>query len=180
MPTRKKARKSATRPRSKKKRKPQSRRTVRKRTTTAVAVGDVVRLPANARNQLSRYEPRLARVARGADAVEGIVCSIRDISTGRLTAKTRGDLDRYVLDVLHHRTFTAHFSSDRNTGGPKGSDQLRDNPSWVRLRALLREAAAEGHFLSAASGELSRDLFSSLLDGWRVVKVRAELIDIVE
>jgi hypothetical protein len=143
-------------------------------------VGDLVRLPVNARNQLSRYEPTLARAARGADAVAGIVCSIRKISTGKLTAKTRGNLDGYVLEVIHDRTFTAHFSSDRNAGGGRGPDQLRGSLSWVRLRAVLRKMAVEGRLPSVASGGLSQEPFSSLLDGWRVVKVKAEAIDTME
>jgi hypothetical protein len=97
-----------------------------------------------------------------------------------LAAKTRGDLDGYVLEIIHDRTFTAHFSSDRNAGGGRGSDQMKDNRSWLRLRALLQEKAAEGSLPCVASGALSQEPFSSLLDGWRVVKVRAEVIDTVE
>jgi len=143
-------------------------------------VGDAIRLPAESRNQMARYDPRIARAARGGEAIEGIACSIRDIATGKLVPMTHGNLEGYVLEVLHNRTFTLQFSSSKNTGGPRGPDRVTDNPSWKRLRTLLRAMASQQQLLSAASGGLSREPLSSLLDGWRVIKVRAELVELVE
>jgi len=179
MPKRKTTRKSAAQARSKKKAKPKAKPRA-KRAPVAVAVGDAVRLPPETRNQVSRYDARIARAARGADAVEGIICSIREIGTGKLVPKTSKSMEGYVLEVLHNDTFTVQFSSSRNTGGPKGPDRVSDNPSWKRLRAMLREMASQQQLFSAGSAGLSREPLSSLLDGWRVIKVRAEQIELIE
>jgi hypothetical protein len=146
----------------------------------AVAVGDAVRFPAEARNQIGRYDPAIARGARGAEAIKGIVCSVRNIATGKLVAKTRGDLAGYVLEIMHDQTFQLHYGSDRNTGGPRGPESVRDNPAWRRVREVLGEMAASGKLVSAASGGLGEEPVRSLLDGWRVVKVKAEYVESAE
>jgi hypothetical protein len=172
VPKRKAARKRVSRKRSKKKSAPK-----RKRRQTPVAVGDAVRLPAETRNLISRYDPKLARGARVTEGIEGLVCSIRDIRTGKLVAKTRGDLTGFVLEILHTQTFRLQYSSERNTAGVSGSAAPTDSPLWLTLRALLQEMAARRELVSASSGVLSQDPFASLLDGWRVVKMKAEAVD---
>jgi len=170
VPKRKAARKRASRKRPK-------RRPAAKRRQTAVAVGDAVRLPAEAHNQISRYDPKLAPGGRSTEAIEGIVCSIRDIRSGKLVAKTKGDLAGFVLEILHAQTFRLQYSSERNVAGAAPSGIPAQNPLWSRLRALLQEMAARGELVSVSSGGLSQDPFASLLDGWRVVKVKAEAIE---
>jgi len=179
--TRKTTRKKPTSLRSKKKPKSKGKPKARpKRPLVRVAVGDAVRLPADTSNQMARYDPGFLGAARGAEAIEGIVCSIRQISSGKLVPVTQGKLQGYVLEVLHSHTFAPQFSSTRNTGGPRGPERVSDSPSWKRLRVLLREMASERQFVSAAPGGLAREPFASLLDGWRVIKVRAEVIELVE
>ncbi len=185
MRTRKTTRKAATASRSrgktrtKSKPKPKAKPKARRPPVT-VTVGDAVRLAADTRNQVARYEPRFSGPTRGTETIEGIVCSIRQISSGKLVAATQGNLEGYVLEVLHSRTFAGQYSSAKNTGGPRGRERVTDTPSWQRLRGLLREMASQRQFISAAPGGLAREPFSSLLDGWRVIKVRAELIELAE
>lgn len=176
MPKRKAARKTASRKRSKKKKKKKS-APKRQRRQTPVAVGDGVRLPVETPNLISRYDPKLARGARGAEGIEGIVCSIRDIRTGKLVAKTRGGLTGFVLEILHAHTFGLQYSSERNTSGASGSGAPSDSPVWLRLRGLLQELASRRELVSASSGVLSQAPFAELLDGWRVVKMKAEAVD---
>ncbi len=173
MTARKKAKKQAKRTRRTARRKRPDRASA---ALKAVAVGDVVRFPSDLRNQISRYDADVARGAHGSEAVEGIVCSIRKIATGKLVAKTRGPISGFVLEIIHHHTFTPHYASDRNTGGPRGPEDVRDNPTWARLRQVLHEMADRQQLISAASGGLVEEPLGPLLDGWRVVKVRADSV----
>jgi hypothetical protein len=144
-----------------------------------VAVGDAVKLPIDARNLIDRYDPSAARGARSAEAVEGIVCSIRTIKTGRLVAKTRGDLSGYVLEIIHSETFRRHASPTERAGAPAITG-LTQSPVWQRMRELLEKAVGAKELPSAASGGLSVEPYRSLLNGWRVVKVKAELVEVVD
>lgn len=170
MPARKKARKSTRKTRRKAGR-------ARPKRLTAVAVGEAVRIPVEAPNLITRYDPARARGARGAEAIEGIVLSIRKIASGQLVAKTTGDLSGFVLEIVHNQTFRPYLSSDKNTGGPRGPEQVTANPAWMRLRELLREMVESKQLVSAASEGLSKEPLRSLLDGWRVVKVKAQHIE---
>lgn len=187
MPAQKKAKKQAkkqvkkqAKKQTKKQAKKRSRAPARRRPDPAykalktVAVGDVVRFSGGFRNQMTRYDANVSRDGRGAEAIEGIVCSIRNISTGKLAGKTRGGVSGYVLEIVHHQTFRLHYASDRNTGGPRGPEDVRNNPTWARLRELLTGMSAKKHYMSVASGGLAEEPLLSLLDGWRVVKVKAE------
>ncbi len=149
-----------------------------KRLLRAVAVGDAVKLPAEARNLIGRYDPSTARRVLGAESVEGLVCSIRTIKTGKLVAKTRGDLSRYVLEVIHSETFRR--GPPFQSADAPGAARPMESPLWQRLRALLQEAAGKKQLLSVASGGLSEEPYKSLLDGWRVVKVKAALVEAVD
>jgi len=145
-----------------------------RKTLKTVAIGDVVRFGGDARNQMSRYDAGASSDSRGAEAIEGIVCSIRNIATGKAVGKTRGDISGFVLEIVHHQTFKVHYASDRNTGGPRGPENVRNNPIWARLREVLTSMAAKKQYVSSAAGSLSEEPLASLLDGWRVVKVKAE------
>lgn len=148
-----------------------------RKTLKTVAVGDVVRFSGDARNQMSRYDASASPEARGAEAIEGIVCSIRNIATGKAVGKTRGDVSSFVLEIVHHQTFKVHYASDRNTGGPRGPENVRNNPIWARVREALTAMAAKKQYISSAAGGLSEEPLASLLDGWRVVKVKAESVE---
>ena len=136
-----------------------------------VAVGDWVLVRAD-----NDGRPSGLRIEGDGEATEGIVCSIREIATGKLVAKTKQEPERYLLEVLHQRTFRSQFSSSRNTGGP-GVQALR-SPAWSRLRQILQESAKQRRFYSYASGGLPNEVFGSLLDGWRVVRVRAAAVEL--
>ena len=176
------ARKKAAPKKAKKRRSTRARKSRRQRPKglKTVQVGDAVRFPAEARNQIGRYDPHTARAARGAEGIEGIVCSIRDIGTGKLVGKSRGDLSGFVLEVLHHQTFQLHYASDRNTGGPRGPENVKENPTWLRVREVLREMSANNQLVSVATGGLSEEPVRPLLDGWRIVKVKAEYVESAE
>jgi hypothetical protein len=136
-----------------------------------VAVGDWVLLRGD-----SDGRPPGLRTEGDGEATEGIVCSIRQIATGKLVAKTKEEPGGYLLEVLHQRTFRSQFSSSRNAGGP-GAQALR-GPAWSSLRQILQEAAKQRRFYSYASGRLPNEVFGSLLDGWRVVRVRAAAVEL--
>jgi len=142
----------------------------------AIAVGDAVRVPAEAAERIARTAP----AGRSPEPIEGLVCAIRAIATGKLVSRTRGSLQEYVLEILHERTFNRRFSSPSNTGGPAGAATGAQSPSWRRAQALLRHMAERKELLSEASGGLSEGPFAGVLDGWRVVKVRAEEAELVE
>jgi hypothetical protein len=135
-----------------------------------VAVGDWISLRPGA-GQLGS----LATDQDG-EVTQGIICSIREIATGKMVAKSKEDLGRYLLEVLHLRTFRPQFSSNRNVGPASGS-QVVKSPAWRRIQEILRNAAKERRFFSYATGGLPNELFGSLLDGWRVVRARAAAVE---
>ena len=173
MPAQKKAKVKA-----KKSARPRARKVVRKKPASlaTVAVGDAVRIPAEVRNMIGRYDPKAAAERRG-DAIEGIVCSIRQIATGKLVPKSSGDLSGYVIEVVHSQTFRLHYGSDRNTGGPRGPEDVRENTVWLRLRSALRELTASKKLVSLSAGGVSDESLRAFLDGWRVVKVKAQHVE---
>jgi hypothetical protein len=81
------------------------------------------------------------------------------------------------LEIVHNQTFRPFLSSDRNTGGVRGPEEVTANPLWVKLRGLLREMADRKQLVASASEGLSQDPLRTLLDGWRVVKVKAQHAD---
>ena len=149
-----------------------------KKRVESVAVGDVVRMPTELANELVQYGLSREVFGRNVEAIEGIVCSIRDINTGKLLAKTRGALDGYVVEILQDRTFLPQFSANKNSGGPRPIVVVRENPNWVRLRNTLLEMTARNELINQASGGFASAPFTMLLDGWRVVKLRANLVEV--
>lgn len=162
----KKKAKSAPKPRAAKK-------------SEVVNVGDAVRMPTEASNTFSHYDPREEIAGRGSGPIEGLVCAIREVASGKLVAKTKGPLSSYVLEVLHDRTFHPQFSGNINSGGPRGPVVAKQNAKWERIRAHLAETAKTGKLVSQASGGLNAEPFVSLLDGWRVVKLHADLVELM-
>jgi len=139
-----------------------------------ISVGDAVRLALNTHNQIARYDPHVTQRARGSGAIEGIVVAIRDIGSGKLKPKTRGDLSKYVFEIIHNRTFQRDFASDRNSGGPRGPNNVRNNPTWQRVQNAVQEMAGKKQLFTIASGGMIEEPIASLLDGWQVVKVRVD------
>ncbi len=132
-----------------------------------------MRIPVSAADGALRSETSATQQDRSSEALEGIVSSIREIATGKLVAKTTGDLAHYVLEVVHSQTFQLHYASDRNTGGPRGAEDFRQSPIWRSLRSVLRQMAAAKRLVSVSQGGATEEPLRSLLDGWRVVKVKA-------
>jgi hypothetical protein len=145
----------------------------------SIAVGDSVRMPTEIENSFEHYDPRRALAGRGADTIEGLVCTIREIATGKLVAKTTKPLQSYVMEILQDRTFLPQFSANRNSGGPKGTNVVRENPNWTRVRGLLKEGAGRGELICQATGGLTKEPFVSILDGWRMVKIHANLVELL-
>jgi hypothetical protein len=159
----------------------------------AIALGDHVRLPASASNEHVHYgpEPGAGRPARqvvgrrGFEPVQGIVTSIREIATGRLIGLATGDLRQYVLELVVDECFDRSYSSETNCEGPKGPDRITDNSIWRHLRGELRQRAERREFQpyapialpgAPAGGGIAQSL-SSILDGWRIIKVRAPTLE---
>jgi hypothetical protein len=49
-----------------------------------------------------------------------------------------------------------------------------------RLRRTLNELARKGHRINTAGAGFGEEPLKSLLDGWRVVKVKAEVVESAE
>jgi len=181
-PSRKKAAKGGAKKvkKAKKAKKKAIRQPRKKKPLKRVAVGDVVTVPTENRGAGEGGVGSWA--ARGpAEAILGLVCSIRAIATGKLVSKTRGDLSGYVLEVIHSESFLSQgVVSSVNRGGARRLRQLRQSPAWSETRALLRELAGKQDLVSAASGRLSQEPFGSLLDGWQVMKVKADAVEAPE
>lgn len=165
-------------PRSTKGRKPTPKSGGRKR-PVSISVGDEIRVPVEVAKQLRPSEPQRSLTDRSSEGIEGLVCSIREISTGKFVAKTHGALEGFMLEVLNDRTFHPQFSSARNTGGPRGPVEVHRNPTWVRMRDALQKMADRQELTSLTGGGAAIEPFASLLDGWRVVKLRASVAEVV-
>jgi hypothetical protein len=153
------------------------RRPRKKKPLKRVAVGDVVTVPTENRGE---GDVGSWAATGPAEAILGLVCSIRAIATGKLVSKTRGDLSGYLLEVIHGESFLSQGVSSVNRGGPRRLRQLRQTPAWSETRALLRGLAGKQDLVSASSGRLSQDPFGSLLDGWQVMKVKADAVEAPE
>lgn len=156
----------------------------RKRTTAkapaqVLSLGEEVRLSLRAHNQFLGYDPRLLEEEGPSRAIEGLVLSIRELATGRLLPLASGNFGQYVLEVLHNRSFDPAFASLQNAGKTIG-EKPQATPMWTKVRDTLRQMAAEHKLISLSDGSLSASPLVGLLDGWRVVKVRADQIEIVE
>jgi hypothetical protein len=147
----------------------------------SVGVGDEVRLPAELPNQFTHYDARQEFLGRTGDAIEGLVCSIREIATGKQVAKTHGALEHYVLEIVHNRTFSPQYGSRQNIRDRNGRPavDLATNEIRTRVADSLRQAASQGEYAGRASDLLQKDPFAALLDGWRVVKLRASLVELL-
>jgi hypothetical protein len=147
----------------------------------SVGVGDEVRLPVEVANQFRHYDARQELLGRTGDAIEGLVCCIREIATGKLVAKTHGPLEKYVLEIVHNRTFNSQYGSRQNIRDRNGrpAAELAANETRTRVADSLRQAASRGEYAGRASDLLQKEPFATLLDGWRVVKLRANLVELL-
>ncbi len=144
-----------------------------------LAPGEVVRLPLREHNRFAGYDPRHLQGEEASGwPIEGIILSLREISSGQLVPLASGDPGRYVLEVLHSRSFDPSFASVQNAGRAAAPGQT--SPIWAKVRALLSSLAAERKLVSLADGSLASSSLASLLDGWRIIKVRADEVEVPE
>lgn len=131
------------------------------------AVGDHVRVPAKARNEFARYGC-LPSAGGAREPVDGLIVSIREISSGKPVKVAAGDPRRYVFELLHMQTFDPRVSSQGNSQGA-AAGRIRDSLTFAQVQQALRERARR----SAPIGVhdmLSQPPFSDLLDGWRLMR----------
>jgi hypothetical protein len=145
-----------------------------------LAPGDEVRLPLRIHNRVHGYDPRLLREDVPSRAIEGLVLSVREIATGKLVPLASGEFSQYVLEVLHNRSFDAIFSSTQNAGKSTMGQRPQNTPMWARVKSALHQMGAERKLISLADGTLNASPLATMLDGWRIVKVRANEIEAVE
>lgn len=147
----------------------------RRRTTPAI--GDEVRVPAETRNEFVRYE-HAPGTEGGREPIDGVIASIREISSGQLLKVAAGDARRYVFDLVRNDTFDPRVSSKRNSQGVIAG-RVRDSAIFRELQQALRQHAGKAP-TTAAIDMLAQPPFSDLLDGWRLIRVHAARVEVKE
>lgn len=143
------------------------------------AVGDHVRLKHSLANEHQSYQIANKQIAFMRESIDGLILSIRDISTGKLMSSTTGELTDYVIELLYDNTFSAKFASLKNA--PRTAERPTAAPAWRRMQAILRDMAAKGELLSTSSPDfLQNSPLTKMLDGWKVIKVRSHEISTLE
>jgi len=143
------------------------RKSTARRPRTTPVVGDEVRVPAEVHNEFARYG--CLPSAQGArEPVDGLIVSIREISSGEPVKVAAGDPRRYVFDLLHSQTFDPRVSSKSNSQGVVAG-RIQDSPAFAQVQRTLRERARKNPPIRAYD-MLSQPPFSDLLDGWRLMR----------
>ena len=146
-----------------------------KATVEHISVGDHVRLKSFMVNQHGSYQVDSSQFASRREPVNGLVLSIRDVKTGQLVASTKGKLEGFVFELLFDNTFSPRFASLRNA--PRSADRATATPNWRRMRALLRELAEKGQYVSTSMPDFNTESsVAKLLDGWKIVKIHSDEI----
>lgn len=141
-----------------------------------LAPGDEVRVPLRVHNSYPGYDPRSLAEDVPTRAIEGIILSIRDIATGHLVPLATGNFDQYVLEIIHNRSFDAAFGSQQNSSKMPPGSPPQASPLWNKSCMLIKQLAAERKLISSADGSVYKSPLANLLDGWRIVKVRADQV----
>ncbi len=141
-----------------------------------VALGAVVRIPRGVEASAGAGGMRSARTSPGHRELRGIVCAIRDVTSGKPVTKTRGDLGKYVLELLHEMTFDREYSSAQNAGGRGAA--AGDGPTriWERARAMIQKKLAASTEAKPAMALLADEELRRSLDGWRLIRVKADSV----
>ncbi|NIM06429.1 MAG: hypothetical protein GTO55_08515 [Armatimonadetes bacterium] len=155
-------------------------RTPVKRSPKVLAPGEEIRLSLRTHNQFTGYDPRLLREEGPSRPIEGIILSIREIASGQLVPLASSDFGRYVLEVLHNRSFDPSCASAENAPSGATGDRPQAAPLWEKVRSTLRAMTKERRLVSLTDGSLSSSPLATMLDGWRIVKVRADQIEVPE
>jgi hypothetical protein len=148
--------------------------------TTSISVGDQVRVPLEADNAYAGYQLPVDQKRAMDEPIEGLVCAIRHVPTGKLVKTASGNMNEYVFEILHSRSFNPRFSSDHNVGKSKVPRLVQEYETWSAVRQALRDLAAKDELLSDARGELAKQALAPSLDGWRLVKMRSPVIESLE
>jgi hypothetical protein len=149
-------------------------------TLKLLAPGDIVRLSLKIHNQYAGYDPRLLREEGVGRQIDGIVLSIREIATGKLVPLASGKFSEYVLEIIHNRSFDPTFASLQNAGKVIPGERGRISPLREKVQQLLRQMAKERKLLSISDKTFSASPVGNLLDGCRVIKVRADEVEASE
>jgi hypothetical protein len=134
------------------------------------AIGDEVRVSAEVRNEHVAYA-HAAGTEGGREPIDGLVVSIREISSGRRVKVAAGDARNYVFDLLDTQTFDPRFSSKINSQGV-AAGHIEAGATYGQVQAALRQRSVEAKEVGAEA-LLRQEPFSALLDGWRLVRVCA-------
>lgn len=141
------------------------------------AIGDEVRVPAEVRNEHTNYEH--APGAEGArEPIDGLVVSIREISSGHHVKVAAGEPRNYVFDLLHLQTFDPRFASKANSQGVTVG-RIEDGSTYGEVQAALRHRTVQSKETNAES-LLREPPLADLLDGWRLVRVCAAEVQVKE
>jgi hypothetical protein len=141
----------------------------RKKVAPKFAIGDHVRLASYMANTHPSYLAAGSHIAMAREAVDGLVLSIRELRTGKLSLATVGAPDNYIIEIVYDATFNPRYASPKNA--PKTVERAVGSPLWQRLRDTMRKEASEGRTYCTAQGADSP--YDKLIDGWKVVKVRS-------
>lgn len=147
---------------------------------TVLAIGDHVRMRSRMSNEHQSYQVTSEmQVAFAREPMDGLVLSIRDISTGKLIRATTGQTDEYVVELLIDNTFNPKMASPRNA--PRTAERVTAAPAWRRMRATLRDLAEKGQILSTNDADLQTESpLAKQLDGWKIIKVRSSDLSSLE
>jgi len=141
------------------------------------AIGDEVRVPAEVRNEHANYEH--APDAEGArEPIDGLVISIREISSGHHVKVAAGESRNYVFDLLQSQTFDPRFASKSNSQGVTAG-RIEEGSAYLEVQAALRRRTVQARETNAEN-LLHEPPLAGLLDGWRLVRVCAAEVHVKE
>ncbi|HEY3417084.1 MAG TPA: hypothetical protein VGM23_09395 [Armatimonadota bacterium] len=144
----------------------------------SLSIGDHVRLKTVDSNMHKSYMDASMPTAPLHAPLDGLVLSIRDISTGKLQKQSKGDARNYVIELLVDTTFSPRYASQSNA--PRGTERPNLTPGWRRIRAALRENAEKGQLVASTPELFADSALAPLLDGWKVVKIWSDQISDLE
>jgi len=151
--------------------------TARRTRRPTPAIGDEVRVPVDVRNEFAGYE-HSPGLEGAREPVDGLVVAIREISSGARVKVAAGDARRYVFDLLHDQTFDPRVSSKTNSQGVLAG-RVQEGPTYAQVQEVLRGPAAKTRNFTARD-LLGQPPFSNILDGWRLVRIRAARVEVKE
>ncbi|MHB9131373.1 MAG: hypothetical protein ACYDBB_09825 [Armatimonadota bacterium] len=144
-----------------------------------LAVGDYVRLKSYTANENKSAEVTNNRSISAYAPIDGLVLSIREVRSGRMVDKAKGEPSDFVVEVVVDASFSTRYASLRNA--PRGSDRPALTPTWRQLSVHLRALAEKGQLFSTATPEqLAGSPLGKVLDGWKVLKVWSHELESME